>query len=211
VDTKLDKIDLAIINSLMKDGRKSFRQVSREIKVSTPTVEAHFNKMRSSGIIKNIEPIFNVDKIENQITSAIIFLKTDPLKSVNIANKISLISEVKGVYLMTGDFNVVIKVAITKDYEHVEVFVREKIATIRGVRSASYQIITKIIKDNQNIRIIEGISIRMKCDYCEKDIVKDAKTLEIGDQFKRHFCCNSCLTLYKQKYKGRIEAAAASK
>jgi DNA-binding Lrp family transcriptional regulator len=89
VDTKLDKIDMAIINSLMKDGRKSFRQVGREIKVSTPTVEAHFNKMKASGIIKNIEPIFNIDKIENQITSAIVYLKTDPLKSVDIAGKFS--------------------------------------------------------------------------------------------------------------------------
>jgi len=40
VSTKLDEIDLAIISSLMKDGRKSFRQIAREIKVSTPTVKA---------------------------------------------------------------------------------------------------------------------------------------------------------------------------
>jgi hypothetical protein len=112
---------------------------------------------------------------------------------------------------MTGNYNVVVKVAIAKDYEHLEVFVREKIAMVKGVRSASYQIITKIIKDSQSVQIMEGISIRIKCDYCEKDILQSAKTLEIGDQFKRHFCCNSCLTLYKQKYKGRIEAAALSK
>jgi DNA-binding Lrp family transcriptional regulator len=53
VHTELDKIDLAIISSLMKDGRKSFRQIAREIKVSTPTVESRFNKMKIDlGIIK---------------------------------------------------------------------------------------------------------------------------------------------------------------
>lgn len=37
MDIKLDNIDFAIITSLMQDGRKSFRQISREINVSTPT------------------------------------------------------------------------------------------------------------------------------------------------------------------------------
>ncbi len=35
----LDKIDDAIVQSHMKDGRKSFRQIAREVGVSTPTVE----------------------------------------------------------------------------------------------------------------------------------------------------------------------------
>ena len=54
---KLDHIDIAIINSLMQDGRKSFRQIAKESKVSTPTVEARYNKLKKSGIIKNIEGI----------------------------------------------------------------------------------------------------------------------------------------------------------
>ncbi|MGH9879376.1 MAG: AsnC family protein, partial [Nitrososphaerales archaeon] len=42
----LDKIDIGIINSLMQDGRKSFRQIARETKVSTPTVESRFSRMK---------------------------------------------------------------------------------------------------------------------------------------------------------------------
>ncbi|HEY7082037.1 MAG TPA: Lrp/AsnC ligand binding domain-containing protein [Nitrososphaeraceae archaeon] len=210
MDTKLDKIDLAIIRSLMKDGRKSFRQVSREIKSSTPTVESHFSKMKELGIIENVEPILNIDRIEGQVTSFIISIKTDPLKSVDIANRLSMIPEVRDVYLITGSYNVIVKVSIAKSHEHIEEFVRKKIATIDGIKSVSYQVITKTIKDSQSLQIEEGISIKMKCDYCENDILQEARSLEIGHQFKRHFCCNSCLTLYKQKYKGRIEAAAAA-
>jgi DNA-binding Lrp family transcriptional regulator len=76
LNTKLDNIDIAIINSLMQNGRKSFRQIAKEIKVSTPTVESHFSRMISMEIIKNIEPIFNIDKIENQVVSALVYLKT---------------------------------------------------------------------------------------------------------------------------------------
>ena len=68
MDTKLDNIDVAIIKSLMQDGRKSFRQIAREIKVSTPTVEARFSRLKGVGIIKNIQPIFAIDKIDSQMS-----------------------------------------------------------------------------------------------------------------------------------------------
>ncbi len=86
MQTKLDKIDLGIINSLMQDGRKSFRQIARETKVSTPTVEARFSRMRGLGIIKNVQPNFDIEKIEGQM-SALIFLKTDSSQSIDIASK----------------------------------------------------------------------------------------------------------------------------
>ncbi len=41
-----DDIDIAIIESLIKDGRKSFRQISREIKISTPTVQARYERLK---------------------------------------------------------------------------------------------------------------------------------------------------------------------
>ena len=204
LDTKLDKTDLAIINSLMQDGRKSFRQIAREIKVSTPTVEDRFEKMKSMGIISNIQPIINIDKIESQM-SAMLFLKSNHSQSIDIANKLSSISEIKNIYLMTGEYNIVLKVVLQQQPpEYLEEFVRKKISTIEGVRSMSYQLITKTIKEDLRISIKEGSFIRMKCEYCENEILRIAKVLEVG-QFKRYFCCNSCLTLYKEKYKGRIK------
>jgi Lrp/AsnC family transcriptional regulator, regulator for asnA, asnC and gidA len=205
LDTKLDRTDLAIINSLMQDGRKSFRQVAREIKVSTPTVESRFDKMKGMGIINNIQPIINVEKIESQM-SAMLFLKSNHSQSIDIANKLSAISEIKNIYLMTGDYNIVLKVVLQQQHpEYLEEFVRKKISTIEGIRSMSYQLITKTIKENPRISIKEGSFIKMKCEYCENEILRIAKVLETGP-FKRYFCCTSCLTLYKQKYKGGIEA-----
>ena len=76
MDTKLDNTDIAVIKSLIQDGRKSFRQIAREIKVSTPTVESRFSRMKGLGIIKNIQPIFDIERIDNQM-SALIFIKTN--------------------------------------------------------------------------------------------------------------------------------------
>jgi DNA-binding Lrp family transcriptional regulator len=200
---KLDKVDLAIINSLMADGRKSFRQIAKEIGVSTPTVEARFSRMRGMGIIKNIEPILDIDIIENQL-SALVFLKTNLAQSVQIADELAAIAEVRRVYMMTGESNIVVKVVAERP-ETLEKMIRERIAPIEGINSISYQIITRTVKDSQSISIKEDMFLKLQCDFCDAEITKKAKKIEIENQ-QRYFCCNSCMILYKQKYKGRIES-----
>ena len=39
---QLDNYDVSILKSLLKDGRKSFREISRETGITTPTVKARF-------------------------------------------------------------------------------------------------------------------------------------------------------------------------
>ncbi len=63
---KLDEIDLAMLKSLVKDGRKSFRQISREIKVSTPTVKLHYERLVNIGLIKGVSVDLDFGKLETE-------------------------------------------------------------------------------------------------------------------------------------------------
>ena len=60
----LDDIDIKIIKSLLQDGRKSFRQISRETKITTPTVKARFERLVNVGFIKGVIPIFDFNLID---------------------------------------------------------------------------------------------------------------------------------------------------
>ena len=201
---QLDHIDTAIIKSLMEDGRKSFRQIARESKVSTPTVEARYNRMKRRGIIRNVEPILDIEKIGNHI-SALVYLKVNFSQIIDIISNIYSLSEVKSIYTTTGDYNIVVKI-IAGQLEGLEEFVREKISSIEGINSVSYQIITRTIKDDHSFPIREGLLIRAKCIYCYNEINSSAKIIKIDEQPDRYFCCNSCVTLYREKYKGRLDA-----
>jgi DNA-binding Lrp family transcriptional regulator len=53
---QLDETDVALLKSLMEDGRKSFRAISRQIKVSTPTVKARYEHLVNMGLIKSVKP-----------------------------------------------------------------------------------------------------------------------------------------------------------
>ena len=56
--------DVAILKGLLKDGRKSFRQISRETGISTPTVKARFDRLVNIGFIKSVSPILDFKKID---------------------------------------------------------------------------------------------------------------------------------------------------
>ena len=195
--------DMAIIDSLMQDGRKSFRQIAKEIGVSTPTVESRFSRLKTLGIIKNVIPTFNLERIENHLSS-LVYIQAIPSQSKDVADKLALIPEVKGAYMVTGEHNIIVKAAAPSP-EYLEELVRKKISTVEGIVSVSYHIVTRTVKEEQSAPVRAGLSLKVSCDYCDNDISKSAKVLQVG-QFERYFCCNSCVTLYKQKYKGRIEA-----
>jgi DNA-binding Lrp family transcriptional regulator len=64
---QLDDTDVAIVKSLMEDGRKSFRAISREIKVSTPTVKARYERLVNMGLIKSVKPEIDLSKVDKGI------------------------------------------------------------------------------------------------------------------------------------------------
>jgi DNA-binding Lrp family transcriptional regulator len=62
----LDNTDVAILKSLMKDGRKSFRAISREIKVSAPTVKSRYDRLVNIGLIKSVKPEIDLSKVDTR-------------------------------------------------------------------------------------------------------------------------------------------------
>lgn len=132
-----DDIDIAIIESLIKDGRKSFRQISREIKISTPTVQARYERLVNVGVIKSVSPVIDLGMLENKTEKRLENIKAKSTK--------------------------------------------------------------------HDVKITKDMILKMTCDLCKGPISDKPHVLKIAN-FERFFCCTSCRTLYKEKYKGRIES-----
>jgi DNA-binding Lrp family transcriptional regulator len=64
---QLDDYDVSILKSLLKDGRKSFREISRETGITTPTVKARFNRLVNVGFIKSVSPILDFNIVEGNV------------------------------------------------------------------------------------------------------------------------------------------------
>lgn len=60
---RLDEIDVSIIKSILEDGRKPFRQISRETGITTPTVISRYERLVNIGFIKSVLPVFDFGKL----------------------------------------------------------------------------------------------------------------------------------------------------
>ena len=60
---ELDDYDISILKSLFEDGRKSFRQISRETGITTPTVKARFERLVNVGFILRVVPVVDFGKV----------------------------------------------------------------------------------------------------------------------------------------------------
>jgi DNA-binding Lrp family transcriptional regulator len=64
---KLDSYDVSILKALLKDGRKSFREISRETGITTPTVKSRFDRLVNVGFIKSVSPILDFNIVEEEV------------------------------------------------------------------------------------------------------------------------------------------------
>ena len=60
---ELDDYDISILKSLFEGGRKSFRQISRETGITTPTVKARFERLVNVGFIQRVVPVLDFGKV----------------------------------------------------------------------------------------------------------------------------------------------------
>jgi DNA-binding transcriptional regulator YhcF (GntR family) len=76
----LDRIDVSILKSILEDGRKSFRQISRDTGITTPTVKARYERLVNVGFIKGVLPVFDFDKVESAMNGEKNSIQLDDLK-----------------------------------------------------------------------------------------------------------------------------------
>jgi len=87
---KLDDIDIGIVNSLKEDGRKSFRQISRELSISTPTVQARYQRLVNIGLIKSISPVIDSTNVVNEQKEQVQVSGSHESQDVNLKSGMSV-------------------------------------------------------------------------------------------------------------------------
>jgi DNA-binding Lrp family transcriptional regulator len=155
---QLDDHDVSILKSLLKDGRKSFREISRETGITTPTVKARFTRLVNVGFIRSVSPILNFDLIEKGS-----ILGPEHNKEHNKGN-----SRIENENKKNNKLDL------------------------------SWQ-------PDSKFKLKRGLKIKLDCEFCGGPISAEPHIFKFAN-FERFFCCNGCMSGYKQKYAGRIES-----
>ena len=198
---QLDETDSRILKTLFEDGRRSFREISRLTGVTTPTVQARMKRMMDSGLIQSVSPILDSSKLEPGIV-CMLYFHVNPSHIETLAKKLGKRREVKGIYLTTGADNLVLRVAVDS-LDDLQQFT-EILSQDFQVKQRSSQMVVKIFKDDQSVLLRTGTRLRLKCETCSGPVAGEPFSLKVAG-LERYFCCRTCLSKFREKYKTKLE------
>ncbi|MDI6644946.1 MAG: Lrp/AsnC family transcriptional regulator [Methanobacteriaceae archaeon] len=141
----MDKIDLAIIRSLMKNSRMKISQMSKEIDVPDATISNRLKKLEDK-VIKRYTMIPNWEKLGVEITS-IIIIQTESEKHKTVKEMLSQLREVSEVYSVSGEYDLLIKVWV-KSINQLNKLINQKIRSIDGVEDLTEMIVMERVKED---------------------------------------------------------------
>jgi Lrp/AsnC family transcriptional regulator for asnA, asnC and gidA len=159
---ELDKIDIGIVNLLMKDGRLPAAEIARKIGgISERAIRYRIEKMVQEEVIR-ISAIVNPKAIGFAIVADVMLeVEADSIREV--AKKVSQYPCVSYVAYAIGDTDVSVQM-IARDNNDVYTFVTEVIGKIPGVRKTTTMIVPQVLKDVYQWQIPDS-----SCWYLDPD------------------------------------------
>jgi len=156
-EIKLDKKDVEILKFIQKDCKKSTKEIARKIGSPITTVYAKVKRMEDLGVIKSYKAVLDSKKL-GKGTTAFIFVSfgyrtpgiEKPLDQREIAKRISKFPEVLEAHVITGDWDILIKVK-AKDVDEVGKFVIDKLRKIEGVEKTLSCMVYETEKETTDI------------------------------------------------------------
>ncbi|RCW69537.1 Lrp/AsnC family transcriptional regulator [Pseudorhodoferax soli] len=130
----LDRIDRKILQTLVKDGRISWRELADEVGLSTTPVLRRVKALEESGCIRGYTATLDEARLAGTLSVfvSITLDKQDADALVRFEEQIKLAPEVMSCFLMTGDFDYLLRV-VTPSVEAFQVFLTGKLARMPGV------------------------------------------------------------------------------
>jgi len=135
----LDEKDIQILRLLQEDCKRPVRDISRRIGSPITTVYARIKRLEEQGVIKAYKAILDAEKLGRGTTAFILasFRYRMPgiektLSQRDIAREVAKFPEVQEVHIITGDWDILIKVK-ERDVNAIGRFVVDKLRTIRGI------------------------------------------------------------------------------
>lgn len=141
----MDEMSLQIIKHL-RDGRKSFGEIGKDLSVTTNTVRARVRKLMKKGtleIIGSIDP----ERIDNHFL-VIVGVKLKTMRLVQKGEEFSKLKGVISVAVVTGRFDLMVTVLLNNEFGLNEFYTQE-VSKIEDVLSTE----TFVVYKNYNWKV----------------------------------------------------------
>jgi DNA-binding Lrp family transcriptional regulator len=144
----LDDKDRKILLQLVNNGRKSVVEISNELGMPRATVQERMRKLTEKGVIKKFTVLPDYGKIGKEVTAFILvsFSGESNLSQRFLANEIAKIPEVYEISLISGEWDIILKVRAGSVSE-IGTLVIDKLRMMRGIQKTQTCVSFQTIKD----------------------------------------------------------------
>jgi DNA-binding Lrp family transcriptional regulator len=156
---KLDNKDLEILLFIQRDCKLTSREIAKEIDSPITTVFAKIKHMEELGIIKNYRAILDPRKLGYEATAFILASVSyesknneSKLSQRDIAKSIAKFPEVQEVHIITGDWDLLIKLR-AENVDAMGRFVIDKLRLIKGIQKTLTCMVFETEKENTELYI----------------------------------------------------------
>ncbi len=140
----LDELDRCILRILQENGRASYSEIARRLRVPESTVRLRVRKLQERGIIRKFSALINPFKAGYSIV-AFIAVDVEANRIKTVAEELSRLPEVDVLGIATGAHDILMQVTV-RDLQELENFLIEKLGRINGIRSTETSILTSVRK-----------------------------------------------------------------
>ena len=129
---EIDNVDLQILDILMKNAKKPYTEVAKQVFVSGGTVHVRMRKLEDAGIVTGNTLEVDITKLGYDITAFIgIFLAKSALYD-DVITQLKAIPEIVNVHYTTGNYSMFARIHC-KDTQHLKDLLHDKIQKVEGI------------------------------------------------------------------------------
>ena len=152
---EIDKVDLRIVNLLLKDGRMTASEIARQLEdTSERTVRYRIDRMVQEQVLQ-ISAVVRPDAFGLTV-KADVWMEVESDRIRDVAQKMTEFENVTYVACSIGETDVSIQV-VGRDTDEVYRFVTEVVRKVPGVRRTTTSIVPIILKDVYQWRVPETV------------------------------------------------------
>jgi DNA-binding Lrp family transcriptional regulator len=156
---KLDEKDMAILALIQENSKLTAKQIAKKINSPITTVFAKTKRMEELGIIREYRAILAPEMLGSGTTAFILAsvsyrAKADdiPISQRIVAEEIAKFAEVQEVHIITGDWDLLIKLR-AESVDSIGKFVVDKLRLIKGLEKTLTCMVFETVKETTKIAL----------------------------------------------------------
>jgi len=156
---KLDEKDVAILALVQANGKLTAKQIAKKINTPITTVFAKAKRMEEACLIREYRAILAPEKLGSSTAAFILAsvsyrTKADdaPISQRAVAEEIAKFPEVQEVHIITGDWDLLIKLR-AENVDAIGKFVVDKLRLIKGLEKTLTCMVFETVKETTEIAL----------------------------------------------------------